>query len=428
MRQKLVALCTVFFLLLFANPVWAGVNLNINEKSYVPTISLQLENGITMIPLYVVGRVLGAEIETAENIITVRKNFNTLVLSVGNTQATFNDQLLTMPKAPELVNGEVMVPLRFICETFGVTVNWQQQSQTVALDYSEQRQCMTVDELLLKSSEAMLKHNTYKTRVDLSMDMEVTNPTKPAETTKIDTTMQMDLAIQQEPLLVYGKTNINIPATPDTNGPASAMTEMLINEDGMFMTMPEQEGWLKINIPGMDMKELMKQSNSNDPVASLQMMQESGAIMSFGDDQEKDGQSYWVINVTLGADSFSKLFKSVMDQIPALPKADSGQAPADGLNEMMQALSKNMQVDMAYRVWVDQVTLVPTFMDLDATINMILPPTPTEDGMTGSIAMSVKETASYEIYDLGKPFTLPDVSQAVDMNEFMEKQMAAAQL
>lgn len=429
MRHKLIAVCTVFLLLLVVSPAWAGVNLDINGSSYSPIIAPQLENGITMIPSYAVGRVLGAEITVADNAITITKGARTLKLLLNDTRADLNGNQIIMPKAPTLVNGEVMVPLRFICETFGATVSWEQKSQTAGVQYSEKRQGMSVDELLIKSSEAILKYNTYKTKVAISMDMEMANAAKSEEAFNAAMNMGMDLAMQQKPLMIYGKTTIDSPAVPEAhNLPIMATIEMFINEEGMFMTMPEQEGWFKINIPGMDMASLIEQSNSNDPVASLRMMQESGAIMSFGDDQERDGRNYWVINVTLGADSFSKLFDNVMGQISNVPSMEDGSNLDQDMNNMMQALFKNMKADIVYRVWVDQTSLLPNTMDLNAQMNLFIPATTVGDETTEPLAMMIIEKANYEIYDLGKPFTAPDVSQAKDLNEYMEQQTSTTQL
>lgn len=426
MRQKLIALCTIFLLLLVVNPAWADINLNINGNSYAPATAPQLDNGTTMVPLYVLGRVLGAETNVADKVITIKKGSQTLNLLLNDTKADLNGESSIVPQAPTLVNDDVMVPLRFICETFGATVGWDQISQTATVQFAEQRQGMSVEDLMLKSSEAILEYNTYKTKMNIGMDMEMLNPANQEESLALTMNMDMDMAMQQEPLLMYGKITMDSPAIPED--PDSATTEILINEDGMFMTMPGEEGWFTMSIPGMDMAELIKQSNNNDPVASLQMMQECGAIMSFGDDQQKDGQSYWVINVTLGADNFNKLFESVMGQMPAVPGLEDGQDLEQALTDMMQAMFQNMKADIVCQVWVEQASLLPIFMDLDARIDLDMPATTVGEEVTEPITMHMVETASYEIYDLGEPIAVPDVSEAQDLNEYLNQQMADMQL
>ncbi len=425
MRQKLVAIITAFFLLLCANPVWAGVNLNVNGKSYVPLTAPQLTKGTTMVPLSFVGRVLGAEINLTDKIVTVKKGPNTLRLTLNDTKADLNGKQLVMPQAPTMVAGEVMVPLRFISEAFGATVTWEQNSQTAAVKYSEQRQGMSIEELMVKSSEALLKNKTYKTDVKISMDMEMTNTAK-QETVNSTTDMDMYMAVHQKPLFMYIRTTVDSPAVPEARNLAiSATTEAFINEEGMYITIPGEEGWFKMNIPGMDMKALIEQSNSSDPLASLQMMQESGAIMSFGDDQMRDGKSYWVINVIMGAESFNRLFQSVMSQMPT-PSATNN--ISQDMNQMMQTLFQNMKADIFYRVWVNQADLLPTFMDLEADVDLKIPATKVGNEVSDPVDMCIIEKASYKIYDFGQPFDIPDVSQARDFNEYLQQQMTATQL
>jgi hypothetical protein len=287
---------------------------------------------------------------------------------------------------------------------------------------------MSIEEIMVKSSEAMIKNQTYKADVNISMDMEITNVAK-QETVHAITNMDMYMAMHQQPLIAYIKTTIDSPAVPEAHDLAlSATTEVFMNEEGMFMTLPEEEGWFKMSIPGMDMKTLIEQSNTNDPIASMKMMQESGAIMSFGDDQERDGRSYWVINVTMGAESFNKLFESVMNQMPTMPEMEDGQDFNQDMTQMMQTLFKNMKADIVYRVWVDQANLVPTFMDLEANIDLKMPATTFGDEVSDPIEMHLIETAYYEIYDIGEPFDIPDVSQARDLNEYIAQQMTDAQI
>lgn len=423
MRKRLVIPLTLLFLAIFAAPVWAGVNLNINGKAYQPANSPQLEQGITMVGLNVIGKVLGADISNQDQTITIKKGVNTLVLILGDTNATLNGKAVTMPKAPEMSDGEIMVPLRFIHEAFGAQVDWQGQNQTVAVNYTEQRQGMNVEELLVKSSEAMAKYNTYKMDVDMTIQSEAVDSSKPGELEKFDVKNHMDMAMQTKPVLMYAKTSgaaSGLEGTADQSSPMES--EMVINDSGLYMTMPEQ-GWVKMNIPGMDIKALLEQSGSQDPISSLKQMKDCGVIMSYGDDRQKNGKSYWIINVTMGADSLNKYMQDAMDKVPVTKKEVGDKDIVEGIGSMMQDIFKNMQADIVYYVWVDQTTLLPVFMDLDCQMKMTMQIPAEDGGKDSSVVTNMKEKATYEIYDLGLPFTVPDVSKAVDMKEYIEKQM-----
>jgi hypothetical protein len=87
---------------------------------------------------------------------------------------------------------------------------------------------------------------------------------------------------------------------------------------------------------------------------------------------------------------------------------------------MMETLFKNMKADVVYRVWVDQASMVTTYMDLDALIELYIPGPVIEDGTFEPIVMYITERATFEIYDLGKPFSVPDVSQAKDLSQYMD--------
>lgn len=418
MRKKLIVLATCCLLFLLATPALADVNLNINGKSYQPTIQPRIEEGSTMVPVYLVGRILGAEITTSDENINIIKNGQTFTLTLDSAKASLNGETVNLPLAPRRENGEVMVPLRAVMDAFKAKVDWQGQTQTVVINYQEQRQGMNVDEMLVKSSEALAKYNTYKTKVDIKQQMEVNNPKEPGKKEKIDMKMDMDMAVQNKPMLVYGKTRAQVvlPEGAGDTGMEAMDSEMLLNEQGMYITMPGQ-GWVKMTIPGMDIKALMEQAGSQDPISSLKQLKEAGVIMSFGDDQQKNGHTYWVVNATMGADSVSRLIGNVLKQVP-LPQADNAE-----INQVLAQLFKNMKADIVYNVWINQENFLTDYMQLDSDIriNMQIPPEVTEQEETVNMDMAVKQNAFYEIYDLDVPFTVPDVSKAVEMNQILQQ-------
>lgn len=417
MRKSLVMLATFFLLFLLATPALADVNLNINGKSYQPTIQPRIEEGSTLVPVDLAGRVLGAEITVSDQNVNITNNGQTLTLTLDSIKATLNGETVNLPVAPRMENGKVMVPLRAVMESFKANVEWQGQTRTVAINYQEQRQGMTVEEMLAKSSETLVQYNTYKTKVDMKQQMEVNNPQAPGKMEKMDMKMDMDMFVQNKPMLIYGKTRaqVALPEGIDDTGMEAMDNEMLLNEQGMFITMPGQ-GWVKMTIPGVDMKTLMEQSGSQDPLSSLKMLKDAGVIMSFGNDQQKDGCSYWVINVTMGADSMTQILQDALKQVP-LPQAESTE-----INQVLAQLFKSMKADIMYSVWINQENFITDYMELDSdvSINMQIPPEMAEQEEAVTMDMAMKQSAFYKIYDLDVPFTVPDVSKAVDMNEVLQ--------
>lgn len=424
MRKRIIIPLTFLFVLMQALPVWA-VNLSINGKNYQPIMPPQLEQGTTMVTLEMIGRVLGADVSVSGPTITIKKGANTLVMTVGSMAATFNGSSITLPSQPVVKDGSVMVPMRFVYEKFGAVVSWQGESQTITVNYAEKRQDMSAEEVLAKSSEAMNKLNTYKMKVLIGMDMQMSESNS-GKTENMQMTSKMDMAVQQKPILFYGKTKMRM-IVPGTEGLEDIETEILMNENGMYMTMPEK-GWVKLNNNGLDMKALLQQSGSEDPLNSIQEMKKYGVIMSFADDQQKNGKNYWVVKVTMGSESFNSLLADTMKKLPMANGDANAPDESAAMGEMMNKMFKNMKIDLVYDVLIDQSNYQMTYMDLEALIKFNMPVPATEDTPASTISMNMNEKATYEIYDLGVSFSVPDVSQAIDFNQYMEGQMQTSKL
>lgn len=91
------------------------------EKPYV------VGAGVTLVPVRVITEAFGAEVgwEAQTKTITLSYPDVEIVLQIDNPMAEVNKQATTLLSAPELTaNGFTMVPLRFISETFGATVSY----------------------------------------------------------------------------------------------------------------------------------------------------------------------------------------------------------------------------------------------------------------------------------------------------------------
>lgn len=94
MRKSLVMLATFFLLFLLATPALADVNLNINGKSYQPTIQPRIEEGSTLVPVYLAGRVLGAEITVSDQNVNITNNGQTLTLTQAAVQKRMAEAII----------------------------------------------------------------------------------------------------------------------------------------------------------------------------------------------------------------------------------------------------------------------------------------------------------------------------------------------
>mgnify|MGYP004702305913 CR=1 FL=1 len=100
----------------------------------VPPIIL---NGRTMVPIRFISEAFGAEVQWDSETRTVRiyfeKTFTRVTLQINNTIARINDKIVTLDAPPTIINGRTMVPIRFISEAFGATVDWDNATRTVTI-------------------------------------------------------------------------------------------------------------------------------------------------------------------------------------------------------------------------------------------------------------------------------------------------------
>ena len=92
--------------------------------------------GTTLVPLRVITEAFGATVQwqAEDNTITLTYPEKTIVLQAGNSLAQVNGEEVELAVAPEIVGeGVTMVPLRFIAETFGATVDYDGETGRITV-------------------------------------------------------------------------------------------------------------------------------------------------------------------------------------------------------------------------------------------------------------------------------------------------------
>ena len=89
--------------------------------------------GRVFVPLRGIFERLGASVVYANGQINATGNGRNISLHIGSTAATVNGQTQYLDVAPFIVGSRTLVPLRFVAQSLGAAVDWNQASQTVTI-------------------------------------------------------------------------------------------------------------------------------------------------------------------------------------------------------------------------------------------------------------------------------------------------------
>lgn len=95
----------------------------------------QMQNGHVLVPLRGVFEQMNAYVQwiPASQTVEAQRGNTTVELQIGNNTAHINQKAVTMDVAPEVISGTTLVPLRFISEALGASVNWVSAQNLVAI-------------------------------------------------------------------------------------------------------------------------------------------------------------------------------------------------------------------------------------------------------------------------------------------------------
>lgn len=90
--------------------------------------------GRVFVPLRGIFEQLGASVVYSNGQINATAHGRTVSLTIGSTNATVAGQPATLDVAPFIVGSTTFVPLRFISQALGASVNWNDSTSTVTIN------------------------------------------------------------------------------------------------------------------------------------------------------------------------------------------------------------------------------------------------------------------------------------------------------
>ena len=112
-----------------------GISQKIDAQGSKPIIN----NGRTLLSIRTLIESLGGQVEwdAKEKKISIYLNGHSIILWIGKTTAIVDGSKATLDVAPEIINGRTYLPLRFVSENLGCTVEWDGTTKTITITYQQ---------------------------------------------------------------------------------------------------------------------------------------------------------------------------------------------------------------------------------------------------------------------------------------------------
>ncbi|WP_394238807.1 stalk domain-containing protein [Niallia oryzisoli] len=130
----------LFFLILLmcmSVPVSANspIQVQVDGDEIKYTASPAIINNKLMVPVRKTAEIMGLKVEWSgqDQMVSIIGNGKTIEIMVDSKKATINRKQIQLEVAPTIVNGETLIPLRFLSDEFGYILEWNPNKNTVAL-------------------------------------------------------------------------------------------------------------------------------------------------------------------------------------------------------------------------------------------------------------------------------------------------------
>jgi hypothetical protein len=359
-----------------------------------------------------------------------------------------------LTKIPGLeVGDDIIVPIRELFESQSGVVSWDNNNRQVIASWREKRGDYTADELVIKYSDLLKEANTYKMKGNNIIEFKFEGIQNQME---IPNMPKMEVFIegvfQYEPMSMYMKQTMKMPLdalelSPEEIEAAGLgdemVTEMVWFDNAIYQKNHLSDQWVYQDLTEMeemiDFNSLMQMT----PQQSLEMMYKAGVINVFGEDVVKEGREYYTIKNYIDADSFKGLMEGALENIDlasfvAAVGAQSDLQEADKINsqfkKVFEIVVNNMDIEYYIDTLIDKETLLPDYMNID--LNMTIDFKQLVEAMAeiteideaekstipeGPMNLQLKMKGEYQLFDYGTELELPDLSNAISQEEFMQQ-------
>jgi len=114
-----------------------SVLVNGKEVHFPDQVPYINQDSRTMVPVRFISESLGAKVswDNDNRMVIIEKGEDIIKLKIGENKADVNGKTVSFDTSAVLQNDRTMVPVRFISEALGAKVGWNQENKTVEIEY-----------------------------------------------------------------------------------------------------------------------------------------------------------------------------------------------------------------------------------------------------------------------------------------------------
>lgn len=162
MKKRLI----IFILAILTIPTvaFSKINVTVDMTPINFDVEPKILNNRTMVPMRAIFDALNADIswDDSTKTVTATKDSITIKTTIGSKEISINGKTKQIDTAPVIENSRTLVPIRFISESLGCRVSWDDNSKTVSVISNDLLQVHFIDVgqadsiLLTKGDDAIL--------------------------------------------------------------------------------------------------------------------------------------------------------------------------------------------------------------------------------------------------------------------------------
>lgn len=112
------------------------INVRLNDKDIAFDVYPRIVNGRTLVPVRAIFEDMGAVVswEGATKTVRILKDSTEIELAVGSKSAYVGEKEVSLDVPALILDGRMLVPVRFIAEGLGFKVGWDEETRSVLID------------------------------------------------------------------------------------------------------------------------------------------------------------------------------------------------------------------------------------------------------------------------------------------------------